>query len=433
MSDLVSFLMQGLIFFGTGTNRKTMLWRQQALCVAMVTNSSNRSLQQHKSRPSFKTDTIRHGWITFNAENRYFYNKLRQDEKYHDYLISAIDRKSLDDFHEKMIETSKLYNAFDYHYTNFCTNAIASGATKNTDLYETQVYRLIRLIKRLIREPDIDAIKVLCMVRRYHEFANETIDSAFSILLQTVSKELSNRISTMSAHDIFRVADLLYITGFHRNNVLIKAVIQRCMSDLDIINIPEQRILFFFYVGLERLTRRGLTMETHDQEEMVQVLDKCNINEIGVVAFGMFRAEIQIKSEKLGLLIVKKLEENFRSCHSIVLSAILKFIEFTIDRRLCDKFPAIYGALTDRMFIYNVAKAVSDKRVKNMPWLMRVCRLYSSIRFCPEEVLQAVISKILETDAAHMRLKDIAEILRLVENLERTSFSYKAFLTTMYA
>ena len=403
------------IFSVTGKSSKVPLWRQQQ--VRYLASSSNTILQQHKTRPSFTANTDQNrnsAWKAFSAENRYFYKSLRRDEKYQDYFVSAIDKKTLNEFHEKMIETSKIYNAFDYHFTNFCTSAVVCGIKKKFDPYETQFSKSISVFGRLIS--DLDTNNILLMVRRYHEtvrqFSNETIDSVFPILLQYVTKELSKRVSTMPPRDIFRVADLLYVTGFHRQNMVIKAVIQQCMSDLDILNIPEQRILFFFYLGLERVSRRGVTVEMQDQEEMVGILENCNINEIGVISLGMFRAEIQLKSENLGLLIVKKLEENLNLCHTITLSAILKFIEFTVDRRLSDKFPAIYTALTDKTFVTNVVKAVPGTTAKDMPWLMRVCRLYSSIRFCPEEVLQAVICKVLEIGATHMRLKDIAELLR---------------------
>ena len=376
---------------------------------------SDRTLQ-HKHGTSFTKHTDQHknsAWKIFSAENRYLYKSLKRNEKYQNYFISILEEKTLNDFHEKMIATDKRYNMFDYHFTNFCTSANVSVIKTKFDPYDTQLAKSNGIFSRLIS--DLDTNEILFIVRRYHEminnFDNENIDSAFRVLLHSVTQELSKRISSMTPEDIFRVADMLYVTGFHRHNMVIKAVIQRCVSNPDILDVPEQRILFFFYLGLERVSRRGVTVEMQDQDEMAAVIESCNINEIGVMTLGLFRAEIQLKSERLGLLVVKKLEENLDTCHPITLSAILKFIQYTTDRRLSEKFPAINEALTDRTFVSKVAKAVPRATVKDTPWVMRICRLYSSIRFCPEEVFQAVVRKVLENGSSHVRLKDIAELL----------------------
>ena len=346
--------------------------------------------------------------VTHKAtKDEHFYNVLLKQERYKKYFLTQIEGEKLNQYYTEMILANKVLSSFH------------GLLTKYYIMHEKEPYRQATL-KENIRFhilfgallSELEMHEIWCLTKHFlHVAKKHETTSLFKQFALVASYEILKRVHTLSLEEIFKTADMLFLVGMYRKNLLMKSLIRRMMHQETI----EQQVLFFFYMGLEGVSTAGLNDTIWNEYHLIRVIENLDINEVGIIGYGLFKARVKLQDENLGLLILEKLDENLDVCPDIAAASIFRFLTYTFDRRLIEKFPNIYKRLIDKHFTEKLAYFVSDIKMEDFRQssVYYILRLYSTILFSPEVLKDSIAKKLIEEESGQlrtMRLKDLSEI-----------------------
>ena len=351
-------------------------------------------------------------FIYKSLRNKLFHKHLSKQEHYQKYFLTLIEGKKWNQYCDEMILEERvlgLNEVLEFYMSHV------------RDKYMLTIKEL-SYFKRLCKVtlfPKLKIQEIWCLMRHFFAMAKKADDRTsvlFKEFASVASTEILKRVDTLSSEEIFKTADTLFLVQMYRKSPLMKALVQRMMNqETTEQQGSEQEVLFFFYMGLDQFSVPDMSNKIMDQHRLLTISENLHINEVGIICSGLFRAKVTLQDEKFGLHLLEKLQGNLGCCHDVMISMILKFLSYTLDRRLSEKFPAIYSVLTDRNFISKLAHFVSDVKVTKLPAssVFRIIRLYSNIQYGPEVIIDAAVKNILESANCiqRMRLKDLGDVV----------------------
>ena len=374
--------------------------------------SNERATNEPSTCMSSEPEDTQYFSITQNRAAISFYATLKEKENYKSYF-EVMDMRETENDLSRLVSESPVMYAVDKLMKTYITSCRNPSSNTGSGCLQILKHRYRKLYPRMTVDESLCLLKVLFHLSQ--KLKNAEIDKGIEWITYVSYHSLLDRAQDSSKMEVFRVMSVLFLTGYRRLPKILSALMNKLVDRHSILEVPEQLVLFFFYLNLKTVNKMEykFDIDEHILNLTASHLPNMNILETSIIALGLVRVDKWMtgESEKLDSAIVRLLEDNLAASDFFLLTSLVKYITYSPTKSVNKRGTSVFSALTNKQFTSKVAAAVARVRLDDISFLIYTLKLYNTLFYCPDCLFEAITSKVLELGPAQMANTFVGEIL----------------------